>query len=52
VTVRDGRGGRARRVAVRIGQVAPTGVEILSGLKPGDVVVWSTKATAGSDSED
>lgn len=41
VSVREPAGGRVRTTAVRIGQVAPDGVEILSGLKPGDVVVWT-----------
>lgn len=44
VTVRDSRTGKTRRAAVRLGQVAPDGVEILSGLKPGDVVVWTPPA--------
>jgi len=52
VMVRNRRGGRARHVAVRIGQVAPGGVEILSGLKAGDVVVWSATAPAGSGADD
>lgn len=32
---------RPHAVAVRLGQAAPDGVEVLSGLRPGDVVVWS-----------
>ncbi|MGI8839556.1 MAG: efflux RND transporter periplasmic adaptor subunit [Caulobacteraceae bacterium] len=52
VMVKDRRSGPPRRVAVRIGQVAPAGVEVLSGLKAGDVVVWSAKASAGADSDD
>ncbi len=52
VMVKDRRTGRPRRVAVRIGQVAPDGVEILSGLKAGDVVVWSAKALGGADTDD
>jgi len=40
VTVRD-RSGRKRAAAVQIGQVAPDGVEILSGLKAGETVIWT-----------
>jgi len=40
VMVRDRGRKTSRRVAVKVGQVAPQGVEILSGLKPGEVVVW------------
>jgi HlyD family secretion protein len=36
---------------VRIGRVAPDGVEILSGLRAGDVVVWSGAAVSGADSD-
>ncbi|MEO8926856.1 MAG: HlyD family efflux transporter periplasmic adaptor subunit [Caulobacteraceae bacterium] len=43
------RGGGTRRAPVRIGQVAPDGVEILSGLKAGDTVVWSISPTASAD---
>ncbi len=50
VMVRDKRSGKLRRIAVRIGQVAPAGVEVLSGLRPGDVVVWSAHAS-DSDSD-
>lgn len=39
VSVRD-KGGVIRRVSVQIGRVAADGVEILSGLKPGQVVIW------------
>jgi multidrug efflux pump subunit AcrA (membrane-fusion protein) len=52
VMVRDPRTGRSRRAPVRIGQVAPDGVEVLSGLKAGDVVVWSATAPAGPDADD
>lgn len=38
-----------RRVAVRIGQTSPDGVEILSGLKAGDVVVWTPGSSSDSD---
>jgi multidrug efflux pump subunit AcrA (membrane-fusion protein) len=41
VTVKDRRTGQARSTPVRLGQVTPDGVEVLSGLKPGDVVVWT-----------
>ncbi|MBO9706625.1 MAG: HlyD family efflux transporter periplasmic adaptor subunit [Caulobacter sp.] len=41
VTVRDPRTGKTRSVAVRLGRVAPDGVEVLSGLKAGDTVVWT-----------
>jgi multidrug efflux pump subunit AcrA (membrane-fusion protein) len=40
VTVRGAGGAEARKVPVRIGHVAPDGVEVLSGLKTGDTVVW------------
>jgi len=43
VMVKDGNGG-ARQVAVRIGHVAPDGVEVLSGLRAGDGVVWGGAA--------
>ena len=46
VIVRDARDGRTRRVAVRLGAVTPDAVEILSGLKSGDRVIWSTPAPA------
>lgn len=39
--VRDPTSGRVRVVRVHLGQVAPDGVEILSGLNPGETVVWS-----------
>lgn len=41
VRVRDPASGRDRVTSVRLGQVAPDGVEILSGLKPGETVVWT-----------
>lgn len=44
VQVRDARSGQVRTVAVRIGQVAPDGVEVTAGLKPGDIVVWTPAA--------
>jgi multidrug efflux pump subunit AcrA (membrane-fusion protein) len=37
---------KPRPVQVVIGKVAPDGVEITSGLKPGDVVVWTPAAPA------
>ncbi len=52
VTVKDRRTGQLRRANVRIGQVAPDGVEVLSGLKAGDVVVWSAKSSGGADTDD
>lgn len=52
VKVKDPRSGRSRRVAVAIGRVAPDGVEVLSGLKAGDVVVWSAQAPAGKDDDE
>jgi len=52
VMVRDERSGRPRRVAVRIGHVAPDGVEVLSGLKAGDVVLWSAAKAATSSAGD
>ncbi|MEG3124226.1 efflux RND transporter periplasmic adaptor subunit [Sphingomonas sp. GB1N7] len=36
------RGGATQAVSVTIGHVAPDGVEILSGLKVGDTIVWSS----------
>lgn len=44
VKVRDPRGGPPRTVAVKLGRIAPDGVEIVSGVKAGDVLVWSTPA--------
>ena len=41
VRVRPEGGGAVRRVAVRLGHVGPDGVEILSGLKAGDALVWT-----------
>ena len=52
VTVKDPRTGKTRPVAVRIGRVAPDGVEVLSGLRPGDVVAWKASSTAGADDSD
>lgn len=40
VLVRDLDRNRPRRVPVQIGYVSPTAVEIRSGLKPSDTVVW------------
>ncbi|CAN7553623.1 HlyD family secretion protein [Caulobacter sp. LjRoot300] len=42
VKVRDPRGGPPRTVPVKLGRIAPDGVEIVSGVKAGDVLVWST----------
>jgi len=33
-------GSRVEQRAVQVGQATPQGVEILSGLKPGETVVW------------
>jgi multidrug resistance efflux pump len=43
-TVNVKEGGRRRTARVRLGHVSPDGVEILSGLKSGDTVVWSAPA--------
>jgi multidrug efflux pump subunit AcrA (membrane-fusion protein) len=40
VMLRDPHTGQERPQAVRIGATAPDGVEILSGLKTGDMIVW------------
>ena len=48
VMVRDAKGGVPKAVTVQLGQVAPDGVEILSGLKAGDTVVWSQPAPPGT----
>lgn len=42
VAVRE-KTGTVRQVTVQIGRVAPDGVEIISGLKRGEVVVWSKR---------
>lgn len=42
VVVRERAGAGTRKVAIRVGRVAPDRVEVLSGLKPGDVVIWTT----------
>jgi len=39
-TVRVRVGSRVEQRAVQVGQATPQGVEILSGLKPGETVVW------------
>ncbi len=44
VLVRDRGTGARHPVTVQIGQVGPDGVEILSGLKPGDTVIWDSPA--------
>jgi HlyD family secretion protein len=51
VMVKQG-AGQPRRVAVRIGRIAPDGVEILSGLKPGNVVIWSGSASPSDQDSD
>lgn len=43
--------GERRRTPVRIGQIAADAVEVLSGLKPGDVVIWSPGPAQGPDAE-
>lgn len=46
VMVRDGARGEPRKVDVRVGRVAPDKVEVLSGLKPGQRVVWTAPSPA------
>ncbi len=46
VKVKDPKGGPPRTVPVKLGRIAPDGVEVVSGLKAGDVVVWSTPGVA------
>ncbi len=48
VKVRDPRGGPPRTVPVQLGRIAPDGVEIVSGVKAGDVLVWSPPAAAAA----
>lgn len=48
VMVRGAKGAVPKAVTVQLGQVAPDGVEILSGLKAGDTVVWSQPAPPGT----
>ncbi|WP_245896677.1 efflux RND transporter periplasmic adaptor subunit [Sphingomonas fennica] len=40
ILVRNQRTGKDSLAKVQIGQVGPDGVEIVSGLKPGDTIVW------------
>jgi multidrug resistance efflux pump len=42
VEIRDPRNAKVQRVRVVVGKVAPDGVEILSGLRAGDIVVWNS----------
>ena len=49
---RQARRGATSRRPVRIGQVGPLGVEVLSGLKAGDRVVWRGQATTDDDAPD
>jgi multidrug resistance efflux pump len=49
VKVQDRRGGPPRTVPVKLGRIAPDGVEIVSGVKAGDVLMWATP-TAGAAS--
>jgi multidrug resistance efflux pump len=44
VRVKNPKTGASVSRSVRLGRIAPDGVEILSGLKPGDVVVWTPPA--------
>ncbi len=46
LSVKDSKGG-VRAVPIQLGQSAPDGIEVLSGLKPGDVVVWTSPTPAG-----
>jgi len=48
VDVEDQRSGQIRQTAVRVGMVIADRVQILSGLKAGDVVVWGDPAAASS----
>jgi multidrug resistance efflux pump len=48
VRVRVSPGGDTRVAPVKLGQAAPDGVEILSGLKAGDVLVWDSPPVAGA----
>jgi hypothetical protein len=52
VMVRDPRSHRPRRVAIQIGHVSPDGVEVLSGLKEGNVVLWSPAKSQGAHGDD
>ena len=47
VMVRSGRGEPAHRRAVTIGRVGPAGVEVLSGLRAGETVVWEKVSSEG-----
>ncbi len=44
IMVRDSKTGKTTPRTVGLGLVSPTGAEILSGLKPGEEVVWSVAA--------
>jgi len=44
VMVRTSTSATPQRRAVVIGRVAPMGVEIVSGLKPGETVLWEAAA--------
>ena len=48
VLVKDPKSGEARATPVRLGQAAPDGIEVLSGLKPGDTVVWTPPTVAAA----
>lgn len=51
VAVRDRRDGATRQVPVRVGRIAPEGVEVLSGLRPGDTVLWAVPQVSGAGQE-
>jgi HlyD family secretion protein len=48
VKVQNPRGGPPRTVPVKLGRIAPDGVEIVSGVKAGDVLVWSAPTAAAA----
>lgn len=47
VMIKDSPGAKPRKARVILGQVGPGGVEVLSGVRAGDRVVWSTPPRAG-----
>jgi len=47
VMVRPDRGGPAQRRAITIGRVGPAGVEVLSGLRVGETIVWAKENSEG-----
>lgn len=48
VMVRDAARSELRKVYVRVGKVGPDKVEVLSGLKPGDRVIWTRFPPTGA----